>query len=227
MEEARSYRYERKFLVEELEVGQVRTVIRRHPAMFYEQYPVRVVNNLYLDTEELDLYHANQNGTPERCKVRLRWYGDVLGQIASPVLEFKIKDGNVGTKKSYPFPTFNLEKGFSRDEFQGLARVAEVPNQVHQHLRTLNVVLCNSYKRWYYASRDHCYRLTVDVDMTYYPIHLFNNQFLGCARDHGYVIVELKYEKAYEPKAGRIANLLPFRVTRNSKYVTGMESVYL
>ncbi len=225
-EENRLYRYERKFLVEEFDARQVRIIVRRHPLMFYEQYPPRVVNNLYLDTEELDLYHANQNGTPERCKVRLRWYGDMFGSIASPVLEFKIKNGIVGTKKSYPFPVFTLDKGFSREDFQGLARTAQVPDQVHHHLRTLNVVLCNRYKRWYYISRDHRCRLTVDVDMIYYPVRLFHNNFQASFRDQDHIIVEMKYEKPFEEQAGRIANRMPFRMTRNSKYITGMEAVY-
>jgi len=225
-EQARAYRYERKFLVEGLDAGQVHGIIKQHPAMAFEQYPPRVVNNLYLDTEDLDLYHANLNGATERCKVRLRWYGKVFGPIAAPVLEFKIKNGLVGRKQSYPFPAFTLEDGFSQSDFQGLARAAEVPDSIHHHLRTLNVVLCNSYKRWYYCTKDRHYRLTVDTGMVYYPVRLFNNAFLGSFRDEGHVIVEMKYEKPFEQQAGRIAHFFPFRVTRNSKYITGMEAVY-
>jgi hypothetical protein len=40
------------------------------------------------------------------------------------------------------------------------------------------------------------------------------------------VVVELKYDVAQELAAGRVASFFPFRVTRNSKYVQGMERVY-
>ena len=225
--QTREYRYERKFLVEELDAGQVRLMVRRHPAMFYEPYPPRVVNNLYLDTEEMDNYYANLSGAAERCKVRVRWYGELFGAVASPVLEFKIKNGLVGTKQSHPFPAFRLDENFSQRYFQGLARDSDLPDPVRHHLRTLNVVLCNNYRRWYYASKDGRYRVTVDTGMAYYRVRKFGNRFVGRVRDDGRVIVEMKYEKPFEPQADRVAGFFPFRITRNSKYVTGIESVYI
>ncbi|MEW5941076.1 MAG: VTC domain-containing protein, partial [Chloroflexota bacterium] len=219
--QTRSYRYERKFLVEELDAGQARLMVKRHPSMFYEAYPPRVVNNLYLDTEDMDNYFANLAGADERCKVRVRWYGELFGEIASPVLEFKIKSGLVGRKQSYPFPVFRLDEDFSQRVFQDLARGADLPDSVRHHLRTLNVVLCNNYRRWYYATRDGRYRLTVDAEMAYYRVKKFGNRFLGRVRDDGRVIVEMKYEKPFEAQSDRVAGFFPFRITRNSKYVTG------
>ena len=221
------YRYESKFLIEALEAGQVRSLIQRHPAMFYAPFPPRVVNNLYLDTEELDYYHANLDGAAERCKIRVRWYGRIFGPIGDPVLEFKIKNGLVGTKRSYPFPAFNLNGDFSRRAFQEMVLASDLPEHVRHHLRTLNVVLCNSYQRWYYATQDQRYRVTVDLGMIYYRVRLFNNNFINRVRDDSRVIMEMKYEKPFELQAERIAGFFPFRLTRNSKYVTGIESVYL
>src|SRR3990172_1179511 len=140
----RDYRYERKSLGEERAAGQVPLMVRRPPSMFYEPYPPRVVNNLYLDTEEMDNYYANLSGAAERCKVRVRWYGELFGAIASPILEFKIKSGLVGSKQSHPFPAFRLDGNFSQRYFQGLARDPDLPDPVRHHLRTLNVVLCNN-----------------------------------------------------------------------------------
>jgi len=42
----RTFRYERKFLVEDLMQFQVAALIRRHPYLFYPPYPPRYVNNL-------------------------------------------------------------------------------------------------------------------------------------------------------------------------------------
>jgi hypothetical protein len=63
--------------------------------------------------------------------------------------------------------------------------------------------------------------------MTYYRVRKFGNRFISRIRDEGRVIVEMKYEKPFEPQADRVAGFFPFRITRNSKYVTGIESVYL
>ena len=79
-------RYERKFLVERLDASWVRALVRRHPSMFCETYPPRYVNNLYLDTLGMRHYVDNLNGTPERRKVRIRWYGDLFGDVEAPVL---------------------------------------------------------------------------------------------------------------------------------------------
>jgi hypothetical protein len=225
-EQPPNYRYERKFLAETLDAGQARGLVKSHPAMFTAPYPPRVVNNLYLDTEALDYYHANLDGAAERCKVRVRWYGELFGPINAPVLEFKIKNGLVGTKLSYPLPAFRLDGDFSGRYFQEIVLASDLPAHVRHHLRTLNVVLCNSYQRWYYATRDRRFRVTVDQGMTYYRVRLFHNNFLNRVRDEARVIVEMKYEKPFELQAERIAGFFPFRVTRSSKYVSGMEWVH-
>ena len=108
---AQIYRYERKFLVDQLDQHQVMGLIKRHPSMFSEPFPPRFINNFYLDTANMEHYHDNVVGAADRRKVRIRWYGDLMGQIERPVLEFKIKHGLVGTKRNYPYPSFHLRSG--------------------------------------------------------------------------------------------------------------------
>lgn len=225
--QSRTYRYERKFLVSELDAQQVRLLVRRHPAMFHEPYPPRHVNNLYLDTEELENYYENVGGVGERHKVRIRWYGELFGEIHKPVLEFKVKSGLVGTKHAYPLPAFRLEPGFGRRDFQRMLRAADLPDHTRLHLRSLDLVLCNRYYRWYYASRDRRFRVTVDSAMTYYGLRRERNRFLQKYTDDAHVVVELKYEKPLDAVADRVAGFFPFSVSRNSKYITGIDLVYL
>lgn len=220
------YRYERKFLVEGLDAAQVDMLVRRHPCMFYEPYSPRYVNNLYLDSEGLDNYYANVDGAGERHKVRIRWYGDLLGQIDRPALELKTKDGLVGAKVSYPFPSFHLGRGFSQRHFLELVRASGLPAEVQRHLRGLNAVLCSRYWRRYYATRDRRFRLTVDAGMVYYQVKRGANEFRARFVDEGHVVVELKYDRALDPQAGRVASFFPFSVTRSSKYLTGIELAY-
>jgi hypothetical protein len=40
------------------------------------------------------------------------------------------------------------------------------------------------------------------------------------------VIIELKYGLGHEDEASRIATRFPFRVTRSSKYVIGVDALY-
>ena len=54
----------------------------------------------------------------------------------------------------------------------------------------------------------------------------FGNRFAHHQRNYRDVVVELKYEVEQEPQANYVAGFFPFRVTRNSKYVQGIERVY-
>ena len=175
----------------------------------------------------MENYYANVNGADERRKVRIRWYGALFGEIAKPMLEFKIKSGLVGAKHIYPFPQFRLDEAFDHATFQKLVRCADLPDPIRLYMRDLGVVLCNRYYRWYYATHDQRFRVTVDHDMVYYQVRRSCNHFRHRFLDARNIIVELKYDKPQDIQAGRIAGFFPFIVTKNSKYVTGIESVYL
>lgn len=223
----RSFRYERKFLVEDLMPFQVEALVRQHPSLFRQPYPPRNVNNLYLDTPDMVNYHDNINGAERRRKVRVRWYGDPFGEIGRPILEIKIKEGTVGTKRSYPLPPFRLDPHFCDRTFQNLLLASDLPHILRHELRGLNVVLFNRYFRHYYATPDGAFRLTLDTQMEFYKVNgLFENQFAHRQANTRDLVVELKYENAQEPQADRVAGFFPFRVTRNSKYVQGIERVY-
>lgn len=222
-----TYRYERKFVVEELTLPQVIAVLRLHPKMFYAPYPPRQINNLYLDTADLESYFDNVHGSPRRRKVRVRWYGELCGEIHHPVLEIKVKDGLPGYKHSYPLRSFELNRYFSDRRFQRALDGCGLPAAVRGDLRAMNVVLLNRYCRRYYASRDGSFRVTLDTDLRFYKINgAAGNTLLHRQVNFRDIIVELKYELKQETQADRVAGFFPFRITRSSKYVQGMEKVY-
>jgi len=224
----RTNRYERKFLVEEMTLRQIELVVRLHPRMFYAPYPPRYVNNLYLDTADLENYYDNVHGASRRRKVRVRWYGELLGQIGQPLLEFKVKDGLIGRKHTYAMDSLTLDEGFDDHRWRQLATDSNLPPVVRHELHELAPVLLNRYFRRYYASRDGCFRLTIDSELSFYRAHqALGNCFLHRQVDSQSVVVELKYEVDAESQADRVASFFPFRVTRNSKYVQGVERVYL
>lgn len=220
-------RYERKFLVEALDRHQVKAMLMAHPAVFHQPYPSRFINNIYLDTPLLENYHANHMGASERVKVRVRWYGKLLGEISQPVLEYKIKSGVVGTKRQYPLPSFTIERGFSDVTFRAVIDAADLSPEIRNHVLMMRITLVNRYQRAYYAVRGNTVRATVDWEITYIKANHLRNQFLHRQVDHQHVIVELKYPSDQELRANRIASAFPFRLTRSSKYVMGIERVYL
>jgi len=224
---SRNFRYERKFLVDQLDAHQVRALVKLHPSMFYEPYPPRYVNNLYLDTVEMENYLDNVSGVWKRRKARVRWYGDLFRDIEKPNLELKIKNGLVGAKHIYPFAPFTLDDRFSHRYYRETLLHSTLPAQVKQYMRDLNVVLCNRYYRWYFATKDQRFRVTVDTDMTFYQVKRANNRFARKHADHRRVVVEIKYGKSLDRQADRVASSFPFSMTKNSKYVTGIKRVCL
>lgn len=218
-------RYERKFLVEEMDASQVRALLLRHPAMFRDAYPPRYVNNLYLDTPWLADYVDNVAGVGDRRKVRIRWYHDLFGWIEEPMLEFKVKRGLVGWKETFPFPPFALDAGFSDRDFQKWVRGSDLPRDHVTRLTGLRTTLLNRYRRSYLASCDGRFRVTLDTDLTYYHVHRLRSRFLRREADRRSVVVELKYGVEEEALADRVVERFPFRLSRSSKYILGVERV--
>lgn len=223
----REYRYERKYFVDQLDARQAIALIKQHPAMFSEIYPPRYINNIYFDSPLLTNYSDNVDGDPERKKARIRWYHDLFRQVEEPVLEFKIKKGLMGTKIQYPFPAFSFGEGFSEREMYELIKLSDLPPDLKEYLQINEPVLVNRYLRWYFATPDQHFRVTVDSGLSFFNLKKDNNRFQFHQVDHQSIVVEMKYKREYDPEAGRISSGFPFRMTRSSKYVRGIERVYL
>ena len=216
-------RYERKFLLEGVELTQARLLVKQHPALFHEPYPPRYINNMYFDTPWMDHFSDNLSGASTRGKVRVRWYHQLHGQVSNAVLEFKNKRGWVGWKESYPFPPFQFETSLSASKLQSIILDGDLPAVIKEQLRGYQLSLVNRYRREYYATLDGRYRVTLDSDLTYYRPGRLSNTLIAQSVDHGIVIVELKYDAEFEPQAQWVASRFPFRMTRSSKYVRGVE----
>lgn len=220
-------RYERKFRIEELDLPRAVALVRAHPAMFGEFHPPRHVNNIYLDSPFLDCFSDNVQGHGDRHKVRIRWYGELFGKIARPVLEIKIKRGLVGWKEQYPLREFTLGPGFDVGVLRRIFGQSELPPGLGARLAAGGPTLLNRYARLYYATPDRRFRLTVDTDLTFYHIGRHSNLFLRREVERDVIIIELKYAPEREAEAARLTAAFPFRVTKSSKYVQGVERVSL
>ncbi len=92
-------RYELKLVIPETELPTVRSWVRLHSAGFRTAYAPRRVNSIYLDTPGFRNMKENMAGTPDRQKIRLRWYGLLSHIVENPVLEVMIKEGQMGHKQ--------------------------------------------------------------------------------------------------------------------------------
>jgi len=216
-------RYERKFLAEPMSLAEALALVRRHPALFREAYPPRSVNNIYLDSPALRDYHDHIQGVASRSKTRIRWYGSCGLTVERPVLERKIKQGAVGGKVSHPLPAMAWDADDPRRVVDAALGCGDVPPLLRAAAGLRMPTLVNRYQRRYFVSADGSFRLTVDWDLQFAGLARFAAGGALSAADPC-VIIELKYAPCHADRAAdAVSNALPFRLTRCSKYVLGVQ----
>ncbi len=217
-------RYERKVLPTGMSLPEVLALVRRHPALFRERYAPRVVNNVYLDTPELRNYHAHASGAANRLKVRVRWYGSFSGRITHPQLEIKLKRGLVGGKIAYPLPALSVNGCLPPHELESALNQAPLPEATRIELRCLEPTLANRYCRHYFESANGHFRLTVDSDLQFFGLRQVGHAMMPLRHSGPSIILEIKYGTHHADDVVWVTNALPFRISRCSKYVLGIES---
>jgi len=190
---------------------------------FSEIYRERFINNIYFDTPILTSYFDNIEGHYNKKKTRVRWYGDLLGEIENSNLELKIKRGDLGQKKTYPLKSFRFNIGCDYKYLANLLIEVDFGNELKT--KGLRPTLVNRYKRKYFQSSNKKFRITLDTDLSYYSVANRKISLLQNYHDKHNVILELKYSEEMQKAANRITNFLPFRMTKSSKYVMGIERV--
>ncbi len=206
-------RFERKYRIENLSLAEVRHLLHVHVASFSTLYPDRQINNIYFDSPDLLTYRLNTAGVGYRKKYRVRWYGDDPRQVSNPQFEIKIKKNELGEKQIFPVDSFSLTH---------LQPLTQQINQLAKGGNLLLPVLLNSYKRSYLISRDGRFRVTIDHHMHYHGL-LRQAHFLRYTLGDPAIILEMKYEAEDDESLHAITQNLPFRQSKHSKYVVGVE----
>ncbi|MDX1628236.1 MAG: polyphosphate polymerase domain-containing protein [Fulvivirga sp.] len=225
--QALNLRYEYKMTAGNLGLQEVTGLLKRHPALFYEKYPPRKVNNIYFDTPAFSSYRDHIAGSAKREKLRIRWYGTPENKIERPVLERKMKFGQVGGKLSETLPSMPLQSTDFWPLPVNILHCVPVDNQAYTYrLKNTDPVVALRYFRHYFLSADARFRVTVDSvfeTMSLTPDG-FPKQY---CHKKAPVIIELKYQPEDMDTASQITNYLPFRLTRFSKYIFSVENLYL
>jgi hypothetical protein len=222
---AASARYEIKMTCEEMYLPEVRSWVQLHPERFRTAYPSRQVNNIYLDTFEMDHLDIHLSGVSDREKLRFRWYGGDDTAVQG-ILELKGKTASLSWKKQCPIAcTFDLTT-LSWIDWMAQVRAHADPEASIWLLYVERPTLLNRYRREYYVTFDGQIRLTVDYAMRVYDQRTTwaPNLELDTPIER-LVVLEVKSSPAFSSRLSDIFTAFPLRVARNSKYVTGMQSL--
>ena len=211
-----SWRHETKYTVPPAGAGLIAGRLPLLPQGLRQVYPPRWVNSLYFDALTGERYLQTVEGLGRRIKVRLRWYGEAWGEVASALLEIKRKAGHAGRKQTVELEPFELSRSTPRRELRRLPAAAAEP---------LEPVLLTRYRRGYWATRDGLLRLTLDRDVRYLGVGSLG--FAATWRHDPQLVIEVKYDVEHRPAAEALAQSLGLRWTRNSKYARGLQATAL
>jgi len=222
-----NFRYERKFIFVSGYLEDLIEILYLNSFGFLEIYERRQVNNVYFDDNQLNFYKQNVSGVGKREKYRLRWYGDKFSEIANPTIEIKKKFGEVGDKISFKLNSFNynLDSGNARELQQLAIEALHGDDSLANNLIRLNPTLYNSYERRYFLSACEKYRVTLDYNQQFYnPVFDHYRESIKHI-DERIVVLELKYDMEHDFEARKIPQQFSSRVSRNSKYVQGIDLI--
>lgn len=221
-------RHENKFVLPAEDYAAFHAQLLSSRFFFSEIYHERRVNNIYLDTEDYKNLFDNLHGVQNREKHRIRWYGDE-SSAGQPLLEYKIKQGSMGYKEYYALPEFLLDSSFDYNKYLAgvkkgingkMALYAAMYHDISREVPTL----FNTYLRRYFLSADGKFRITMDRCLRYKAINRWFDSLPAFTEEK--LVVELKYENDDISLARAILQDLGLRLSRNSKYVVGMQALY-
>ncbi|MEE3331376.1 MAG: VTC domain-containing protein [Myxococcota bacterium] len=220
-------RYEIKFVAPANERSSILQWVRNHSAGFSRPYPDRQINNVYFDSHELSAFHENVSGVSRRSKVRWRWYGESNSSDRG-TLEVKRRRGGLGWKLSYKTRGANIggrAAGGWRSIRQTIRRDLDPGARVWFDANPLTVLI-NHYERRYFVSGDGAVRLTVDWNQRVYDQKLRSTPNIKRASNlPETIVVELKFPVQEHNHASSMVQGMPLRLSRNSKYVIGVQSI--
>ena len=103
----------------------------------------------------------------------------------------------------------------------------DVSSPIKEFLLSLRMTLMNGYSRRYFVSKDRKYRLTFDSDLHFISMRNYHNSFTHIVKPTNRRVLEIKYDEHMDDHASQISNYFPFRMTKSSKYVFGVDKLKL
>ena len=220
--ENQKYRYEKKFVINNSYNFLINKYVKTNKLMFVKQFEERVVNTIYFDSNNLDLYRQNINGLNNRKKVRIRWYSS-KSNFFEPILEIKIKKGNLGEKIKIPLKKLDKYRNSNFQDILNSIFKNKYDKKLTNIIYNLKPTLFVKYERNYFLSRLVECRLTIDKNINFRSIKgkKINNLY----RSYNKSLIELKYPQSLDNFVLSGINEIPFRIAKHSKYVEGINMI--
>jgi hypothetical protein len=225
-----SARYEIKFVVEEIRIGEVLSWAYGHTAL-RKSFPARVVNSLYFDNEAFDTATDNLAGISRRKKYRLRWYGKAeQAPSAPPVIEIKNKHASLGFKER-----IYVDELSERLLTESVADVGHTVNSVLQasylpkfsgELSDLRPNVHINYRREYYEDF-RGFRMTIDREISFRRALVHRKIFDSMSHPYAPIVVELKFDAEDRQYVSAMMSKLHLVPQRHSKYLAGLANLGL
>ena len=205
-----SLRFERKYIIEKGYSYIFSDFLKKN--FFKKAYKSRYVNSIYFDNFTHDAFSENLSGVSIRKKTRLRWYDDKKIKLN---LETKYKNNMMNKKKIVNqgiFSNFSMLKDYLKKNFLILNEEVSQP---------MEPVLKIKYLRNYFISKCDNYRATIDTGITVSDI--YGNFNFGKKIHLKEDVMEYKYPSNKDSIFRKEVFLKknPFRLQKNSKYVSG------
>ena len=167
-------------------------------------YDPRVVNSIYFENSNLEIYNDSIEGLSPRKKIRIRYYGkeSIVNESMSFNLEIKLTN-NTGRSKE-------------------TKKIKGIANYLKNGIFDSRYGACYpktivSYKRNYFVTNQ--FRITIDENITFsmYDHFLFKKN----TKLSDEIIVEVKNNNISE--IDNLRKMFPFKETRFSKYCKSVE----
>lgn len=218
-------RYERKFQFLPCYLNLITVFLKSNG--FKEIYNKRIINSLYYESDNLDLYQDSINGLNEKQKIRLRFYDS---NSRKWLIEYKkkieflnekiysdLKDNN----KNNLIPVHYLDKNY-------LIKNLYAPKIIDCFYKPKVFI---SYTRFYFISHDKELRITLDFGIYFMKANLYPSYVLiGKRRLFDKAVLEMKYRKDYHPDLkfiNSICTKFGMNLTTFSKYSTAISLLNL
>jgi hypothetical protein len=217
-----NYRFERKIVLDSIKYEDLIFMFKSQG--YNELYPERDICNLYLDDLNYHSLKDNILGNSKRLKHRIRWYGNLFGRIEKSVLEQKIIVLFVWFKNNFKIIIlFTFSESLSFSKLTNLVRHILEDLKENIFIDFIYPASINTYTRCYYSDIFNKFRITIDKNIKYYS---FQNK-IKIEKSDPRIIIEIKYKNEDDIYVSNILNFINLRLSKNSKYVNGIESIKL
>ena len=212
-------RFEKKWVVSNTTHIAICLAFYKSNFFFRDLYPTRKINTIYYDDSKLTSLRENIDGTYDKTKYRIRWYGE-KDQIINPQFEVKKKKGHVTQKKIYDLK-IDKPLQFSLNSAEKL--LWHVKNNIINIKKNLFPILSTHYTRDYFLSSNNKIRATLDFNFKNSILYGYQN--LDFLRNNKNFIIEMKYNKDYDNFVKSNIEFISARLSKSSKYfVSAMEN---